>query len=65
MSESMPSQTQHHDAAKLSWEDTAREMAAADESWWEWEALGGDGLASLPREPHALQYGRTHDRHRE
>jgi len=32
---------------KLSWEDTAREMAAAEEDWSEWEAAGGDGLESV------------------
>lgn len=38
-------------AAKLSWEETAREMAAADEDWSEWEVLDGDGLGSVPWEP--------------
>ena len=29
---------------KLSWEETARQMAAADEGWQEWEGTAGDGL---------------------
>ncbi|HPW17053.1 MAG TPA: type II toxin-antitoxin system PemK/MazF family toxin [Candidatus Aminicenantes bacterium] len=37
--------------AKLSWEDTAREMAASDEDWSEWDALAGDGLGSVPWAP--------------
>jgi mRNA interferase MazF len=36
---------------KLSWEDTAREMAAANEDWSEWDVLDGDGLSSVPWEP--------------
>jgi mRNA interferase MazF len=36
---------------KLSWEDTAREMAAANEDWSEWGVLDGDGLSSVPWEP--------------
>jgi mRNA interferase MazF len=35
---------------KLSWEDTAREMAAADEDWSEWAVSDGDGLDSVPWE---------------
>jgi len=34
--------------AKLSWEDTAREMAASREDWRAWDATAGDGLADLP-----------------
>ncbi len=33
---------------KLSWEDTAREMATSGELWDEWEQTAGDGLRSLP-----------------
>ena len=36
---------------KLSWEDTAREMAAGGEDWREWEALNADGLAHAPWDP--------------
>jgi len=32
---------------KLSWEDTARAMAAANEDWSEWETVRGDGLHEL------------------
>jgi antitoxin component of MazEF toxin-antitoxin module len=35
---------------KLSWEETAREMAAASESWSEWDSATGDGLESAPWE---------------
>lgn len=35
---------------KLSWEDTAREMAAAREDWGEWDAADVDGLESIPWE---------------
>ncbi len=32
---------------KLSWEDTARAMAASGEDWSEWDAAAGDGLADI------------------
>jgi antitoxin component of MazEF toxin-antitoxin module len=32
---------------KLSWEDTAREMAASGEDWSAWETTATDGLAAL------------------
>jgi hypothetical protein len=32
---------------KLSWEDTAREMAAAREDWSAWDIAAADGLESL------------------
>ena len=35
---------------KLTWEDTAREMAAANEDWSEWDVLDADGLDSVPWE---------------
>ena len=38
---------------KLSWEETAREMAAANEDWSEWDALSADGLDDLPWTPGA------------
>ncbi len=34
--------------AKLSWEDTARDMAAAGENWTEWDDVLADGLESVP-----------------
>lgn len=33
---------------KLSWEETAREMAAAAEDWSEWDAVSADGLDDIP-----------------
>jgi antitoxin component of MazEF toxin-antitoxin module len=33
---------------KLSWEETAREMAAADEDWSDWENTVADGLDQIP-----------------
>jgi antitoxin MazE len=38
---------------KLSWEETAREMATAGEDWRAWDAAVGDGLADLPWEDEA------------
>ena len=37
--------------SKLSWEETAREMAAAGEDWAEWETAAADGLDSVPWTP--------------
>ena len=33
---------------KLSWEETAREMAASTEEWSEWDVTAADGLDSIP-----------------
>lgn len=33
---------------KLSWEGTAREMAASDEDWQEWDSAAADRLATVP-----------------
>ncbi len=33
---------------KLSWEDTAHEMAAAGENWLAWDATAADGFDELP-----------------
>lgn len=38
-------------APRLSWEETAREMAAAAEDWSAWDATSGDGLTEIPWEP--------------
>lgn len=38
---------------KLSWEDTAGEMAAEAENWDAWDATAGDGLEETPWEPNA------------
>lgn len=35
---------------KFSWEQTAKEMAASDEDWSEWEVSGADGLETCPWE---------------
>jgi len=35
---------------KLSWEETAREMAASHEDWNEWETTDADGLDEIPWE---------------
>ena len=35
---------------KLSWEETAKEMAASGEDWTDWDATSADGLAGLPWE---------------
>lgn len=45
---------------KLSWEDTAREMAAANEDWSEWAVLDEDGLDSVPWE--ASKGGRVREK---
>jgi antitoxin component of MazEF toxin-antitoxin module len=34
--------------AKLSWEETAREMGRRAEDWSEWDAALADGLESIP-----------------
>lgn len=33
---------------KLSWEDTAREMASSGEDWQAWDATAADGLDTVP-----------------
>jgi antitoxin component of MazEF toxin-antitoxin module len=35
---------------KLSWEETYREMAVADEDWSEWDGTVADGLEDIPWE---------------
>jgi antitoxin MazE len=40
---------------KLSWEETAREMAAAKEDWSEWDCTLADGLGEIPWEGRAPQ----------
>ncbi|HXT16263.1 MAG TPA: hypothetical protein VN706_11575 [Gemmatimonadaceae bacterium] len=37
-----------HVDAKLSWADTARDMAANAEDWSAWDAVASDGLDDLP-----------------
>ena len=36
---------------KLSWGETAREMAEAGEDWGEWQAAAADGLDEIPWNP--------------
>ncbi len=36
--------------AKLSWEETARAMAANGEDWSDWDTLSADGLDQIPWE---------------
>ena len=36
---------------RLSWEDTALEMAGSGEDWGDWEGSTGDGLGGVPWEP--------------
>ena len=35
---------------KLSWSETAQEMAKTNENWGEWESTAADGLDSVPWE---------------
>ncbi len=37
-------------SAKMTWEQTAGEMASSSETWEEWETFENDGLASVPWE---------------
>ncbi len=37
-----------HPVQKLSWEETAREMAASGEDWSVWDATAADGLDAVP-----------------
>lgn len=36
--------------ARLTWEQTAREMAASEEDWSEWDAVAADGRETIPWE---------------
>src|SRR5918996_2618546 len=46
---------------KLSWEETAREMAAQGEDWTDWETTVADGLEEIPWEaakpPRVAEHG--------
>jgi hypothetical protein len=42
-------------SAKLSWEDTAREMARHADDWSEWDATLADGLESIPWQSRAAK----------
>jgi antitoxin component of MazEF toxin-antitoxin module len=39
---------------KLSWEDTAAQMANTAEDWSSWDGTSGDGLDAIPWEPKSL-----------
>jgi antitoxin component of MazEF toxin-antitoxin module len=47
---------------KLSWADTAREMAAGRENWGEWDATDADGLEGTPWEAGGKAEKRTRQR---
>lgn len=38
-------------ALRLTWEETALEMAASEEDWSEWDVVAADGLQTIPWEP--------------
>ncbi len=38
---------------KLSWADTARQMASEHEDWTEWDTTNSDGLDEIPWDRHA------------
>jgi len=49
---------------KLSWDETAREMAAVGEDWSEWDELDIDGLDSVPWEaPKVARVGERRSRY--
>lgn len=50
--------------AKLSWEETAREMAASGEDWSGWDATTGDGLEGLPWHAERDRISERHPRFR-
>ena len=41
----------HLTNAKLSWDDTAREMESSGEDWSEWDTTDSDGLDTIPWKP--------------
>ena len=41
--------------ARLSWEDTAREMAQSEEEWSDWDVATADGLEAVPWRPEITQ----------
>ena len=50
---------------KLSWEETAAEMAAHAEDWSAWDATDADGLAEIPWEPrHVAERGPRYAAHK-
>ena len=49
---------------KLSWEETAREMAESREDWSAWDATVADGLAEVPWEAEADRVAECPPRYR-
>ena len=49
---------------KLSWDETAREMAASLEEWQAWDATAADGLSDLPWNSDEGRVAETPSRHR-
>lgn len=45
--------------AKLSWEETARAMAASGEDWSTWDAVSADGLDQVPWDPKPRRVAET------
>ena len=48
---------------KLSWEETSRHMAAAQENWGEWDAAVGDGIDGLPWDKGRAKVAEKHVTH--
>jgi antitoxin component of MazEF toxin-antitoxin module len=49
---------------KLSWEDTARAMAASREDWRAWDAAAADGLEDLTWQAASARVGEPRTRYR-
>ena len=49
---------------KLSWEDTAREMAMSPEDWSAWDTAASDGLGDLPWHADKNRVAETPSRYR-
>ena len=49
---------------KLSWEETAKAMAAANEDWSEWDCTLGEGLEQIPWDGPTPREARTAGRKR-
>lgn len=48
--------------AKLSWAETAREMAQSNEDWSDWETASSDGLDQIPWEQPAFSKSKPKSR---
>jgi antitoxin component of MazEF toxin-antitoxin module len=49
---------------KLSWQETARAMAASREDWRAWDAAAADGLDDLPWQAESVRVGEPRKRSR-